>query len=307
MSNFITTAFMQQFSTNVGMLLQQKESRLRAAVNVQSISGAKTASLLDQFGEATAVKNVTRHGDTPIIGVPQDRRWVSPVDYDWGDLIDNQDRLRTAIEPTSPIAMAGAMALNRAIDDEILLGMFNPNMTGETGTVATASLTAFNSGSQVVAHSGTGLTVAKLRQARKMLMKAEVDLDAEPVYLAITADDADALLAETTVISLDYNTRPVLVDGKITSFMGFNFIHTERVPGGAKSVSGLPTPTTAVAGANRLLPFWVKSGVGLGMWNDIVTQMAVRADKRFATQVYVTGTFGGTRLEEKKLGVIAVQ
>lgn len=306
MSNFITTAFQQQFSTNVGMLLQQKESRLRAAVMVQPITGAKTASLLDQFGEATAVKNTVRHGDTPIIGVPQDRRWVSPVDYDWGDLIDNQDRLRTAIEPTSPIALAGAMALNRACDDEILLGIFNQNQTGETGTTPVSALASFNSGSQIVAHGGTALSVAKLRAARKMLMRAEVDLDAEPVFLAITADDQDALLSETQVTSLDYNTRPVLVDGKLTSFMGFNFIHSERVPGGAKSVSGLPTPSTAVAGASRLLPFWVKSGVALGMWNDINTQIAPRPDKRFATQIYVTGTFGGSRLEEKKTGIIAV-
>jgi hypothetical protein len=273
---------------------------------VQPITGAKSASLLDQFGEATAVKNQTRHADTPIIGVPQDRRWVLPADYDWGDLIDNQDKLRTAIEPDSPIAMAGAMALNRAIDDEILLGIFNQNMTGETGTTAVSALAAYNSSSQVVAHGGTALSVAKLRAARKMLMKAEVDLDAEAVFLAITADDADALLSETQVTSLDYNTKPVLVDGKLTSFMGFNFIHCERVPGGAKAVSGLPTPTTAVSGANRLLPFWVKSGVGLGMWNDITVKMAERADKRFATQIYATGTFGGTRLEEKKTGIIAV-
>lgn len=310
MSNSITTSFVQQYSTNVAMLLQQTTSRLREAVQVQAITGAKAATLVDQFGAVNPVKNLSRHADTPLIGVPEDRRWVYPSDYDWADLIDNQDKLRLLIDPTSPYAMAGAMAMNRAIDDEILLGIFNSNNTGETGSTATGLLSAYNSGSQVIASTtgsggtATGLNIAKLRAAKKILMKAEVDIDNDQLFMVIGADDHDSLLNEAQAISLDYNTKPVLVDGRITQFMGFNFIHSERMPGGGSAVSGLPTVT---GGDSRYLPFWAKSGVALGMWNDVQTSIDKRADKRNSTQVYVTGTFGGTRLEEKRVGYVAVK
>lgn len=310
MSNSITTSFVQQYSTNVAMLLQQQTSRLRDAVQVQTITGAKAATLVDQFGVVNPVKNLGRHADTPLIGVPEDRRWVYPSDYDWADLIDNQDKLRMLIDPTSPYAMAGAMAMNRAIDDEILLGIFNSNNTGETGSSSTGLLSAYNSGSQVIASttgSGatqSGLNIAKLRAAKKILMKAEVDIDNDQLFLVIGADDHDSLLNEAQAISLDYNTKPVLVDGRITQFMGFNFIHSERIPGAGNAVSGLPSVT---GGDSRYLPFWAKSGVALGMWNDVSTSIDKRPDKRNSYQVYVTGTFGGTRLEEKRVGYIAVK
>jgi len=302
MSNAITTAFVQQYSTNIAMLLQQQGSRLRNTVQVQSFTG-KAASVVEQFGAVAPVKNQGRHSDTPLISTPQDRRWVYPSDYDWADLIDDQDKLRLLIDPTGPYTQAGVMAMGRAIDDEIIQGIFGSNNTGETGATATGLLSAFNSGSQVVAanvgaSSNTGLNIAKLRQAKKILMKAEVDIDNDQLFMAITADDHDNLLNEAQAISLDYNTKPVLVDGRITAFMGFNFIHSERVPGGVSYAGSIST------GGQRWIPFWAKSGVALGMWNDISASVDRRADKRNSTQVYVTGTFGGTRLEEKRVGLI---
>jgi hypothetical protein len=305
MSNFITTAFVQQYTTNVAMLLQQQGSRLRDAVNVQNFTG-KAASVVEQFGAATPVKNLARGSDTPLIGVQQDRRWVYPVDYDWGDLIDNQDKLRMIIDPTSPIAMAGAMAMGRAQDDAILAGIFGVNMTGELGNNSVSGIHAFNSGAQLVSKdvggASTGLNIAKLRAAKKMLMKAEVDIDNDQLFMILTADDHDSLLNEAQAVSLDYNTKPVLVDGKITSFMGFNFIHSERVPGAIRADGSMPTVSTG----SRYLPFWAKSGVTLGIWNDVQTQVTPRPDKRYATQIYVTGTFGATRTEELRVGAINV-
>jgi hypothetical protein len=52
------------------------------------------------------------------------------------------------------------------------------------------------------------------------------------------------------------------------------------------------------------MPAWAKSGVHLGKWRDIETKIDLRIDKRYATQVYVSGMFGGTRLEEKKVVLI---
>lgn len=286
MSTFVNAAFVQQYTTNVMMLLQQQGSRLRDAVQNMSLYG-KAASVAEQFGSVNPVKNQSRHSDTPLISTPQDKRWLYPNDYDWADLIDNQDKLRLLIDPASPYALAGAWAMGRAIDDEIIAAFFGTAQTGENGTTATAfpssQIVAVNTGST----GNTGLNVAKLRLAKKLLLQAEIDIDNEQLFCAITAQQHDNLLNEAQAISLDYNDRPVLVEGRIRSFMGFNFIHSERIP-----VNG---------SSQTQVPVWAKSGMMLGMWNDVQTKISERPDKRHSTQVYVTGTFGATRLEEKRV------
>ena len=309
MSVNVSTAFVQQYSTNVQMLLQQQGSRLRNAVQNMKFQG-KAASMAEQFGQVSPVRNQSRHSDTPLISTPQDKRWIYPNDYDWADLIDSQDKLRMLIDPTSSYAMAGAWAMGRAIDDEIISGIFNSNNTGENGTSATGLLSAYNSGSQAVAStvgasSATGLNIAKLRKAKQILLAAEVDIDNDQLFMAITAKQHDDLLNEAQAISLDYNSKPVLVDGRITSFMGFNFIHSERIPGGGSFNTAInPSVTGYTAGSQWMVPFWAKSGMALGVWNDVQTSIDRRPDKRNSYQVYVTGTFGGARMEEKKVGFI---
>lgn len=315
MSTQVSTAFVQQYTTNVMMLLQQQGSRLRGAVNNYTFTG-KAASIAEQFGSVSPVRNQSRHSDTPLISTPHDKRWLYPNDYDWADLIDNQDKLRMLIDPAGPYAMAGAWAMGRAIDDEIISGFFNSNNTGENGTSATGTLYAYNSNSQSVAatvggSSATGLNIAKLRAAKRKLLEAEVDVDTDPLYIIISAKQHDDLLNEAQAISLEYNSRPVLVDGKITSFMGFNFIHSERIPGAANFNTAInPAITSAdsdgsfVAGSRWMVPCFAKSGMAMGVWNDVTTSVDRRADKRNSYQVYVTGTFGAARLEEKRCVLI---
>ena len=298
MSQFVPAAFVQQYSTNIMMLLQQQGTRLRMGVTEYAFYG-KAASVCEQFGQVNPVKNQGRHSDTPLISTPQDKRWIYPNDYDWADLIDQQDRLRMLIDPAGPYTQGGVWSMGRAIDDEIVAGIFLSNNTGENGTSATGTLTAYNSGSQVVAvgvgaSGNTGLNVAKLRAAKKLLMQAEVDIDNDPLFIAISATQHDNLLNEVQAINLDYTDRPALVDGRITAFMGFNFIHSERIPG-APSYNG-----TISTGGLYYVPCWAKSGVAVGLWNDVNASVDKRPDKRNSWQVYVTGTFGATRLEEKR-------
>lgn len=295
MSNFVTTAFVQQYATNVSMLLQQEGSRLRGAVQEYALFG-QAAEVLEQFGQVVAVKNQSRHSATPLVQTPQDRRWCYPQDYDIADLIDNQDKLRLLIDPMGPYARLQAYALGRGMDDEICAAFFGTAQTGQNGSTGTA----FPAGQQVSISTGAsgsvGLNVAKLRAAKKLLLAAEVNIDVEPLYVAVDAKVHDDMLNEAQAVSLDYNTRPVLVDGRITAFMGFNFIHSERFPGTPAYVGAAP--------ANRQVPVWCKSGMALGIWNDISASVDRRPDLRNSWQVYSTGTFGATRLEEKRVVMI---
>jgi len=278
MSNEILDWSVIDYKATVEMLLQQRGSKLRNAVTTDMYHGKSGASV-NQIGPVTAQKRTTRHGDTPLIETPHDRRWVFPSDYEWADLIDDQDKLRVIADPTSPYAINGAMALGRSIDDEIISAMTGSALTGEDGTVSVAH-------SNTAATTAGGLTIAKLREAKQLLLAAEVDIDNEELYCVIGAQQHDDLLGETQVINLDYSNQPVLVDGRIRAFMGFNFIDSQRL---------------ALSGTDRTVVAWAKSGMHLGMWNDINAQISDRPDKSHATQVYVKGTFGATRLEENKV------
>ena len=283
--------YVQQFSSNIQLKLQQKGSRLRNAVMSGMHIGSQ-ASPVDQFGAVAANKVTGRYQPMQHIDAPTDRRWVFPQDYDLPQLLDTFDKLRLLINPMSSYVENAVYALGRAMDQEILSGLLGTNYTGNNGSTSTT----LPSG-QVVsvlqgAASATNLTVAKLRQAKKILMQNYVDLDADPIYCAINAANHDSLLAEVQVISTEFNDRPVMVEGKIQRFLGIDFIHTELLSTGSDDQSGTSTA----------VPMWAKSGAYMGIWNDINSKITERSDlQSIPFQAYVKGTFGGTRLEEKKV------
>ncbi len=284
MSFQIETAHIQEYKNNVEMLLQQKCSKLRNAVSTENYNG-KAGKVVEQIGQVTAVRRTDRHADTPLISTPHDARWVYPKDYHWADLIDEPDRVRVGIMPDGAYSRNGAFALGRAMDDEIIEAFFGEAKTGKDGETAQTFDTANQQVAQTVGAT-TNLNVTKLLEAREILMANEVDLDMEPAYCAITAKQESALMAITEVTSADFNA-PVLRDGKLESFLGFNFIHIERL--------------SQTSNPYRRVPVWVASGMHLGLWEDIETRITERDDKNYSTQVYVCGTFGATRVEEGKV------
>lgn len=286
MSFDITPAFVQEYKATVTMLLQQRGAKLRRHVLEEGFSG-KSAKAVEQIGPVSARKKTSRHGDTPLISTPHDSRWISPVSYEWADLIDRADRARMSTDPTSAYAINGAMALGRSWDDEIIKGFFAPARTGEDGNVSKAFPASQAVAVDIGAGSATGLNVAKLRAAKKLMMKNEVDFDIEPVVMAITAEQSDDLLADIQATSRDYTPDYALKDGKIERFMGIDFVHSERLP--------------LDSDGYRRNPVWARSGMKSGMWQDLTVKMTERPDKSYAIQVYVEGTFGAVRLEEGKV------
>ena len=65
MSVNITTSFVEQYSANVSLLAQQTGSKLRSAVDVESVRGKN--AFFDQIGVTAAQLKTSRHSDTPQI------------------------------------------------------------------------------------------------------------------------------------------------------------------------------------------------------------------------------------------------
>ena len=292
MSVNIPTHYVQQYSSNVALKLQQMGSRLRGAVSVNTYVG-KQASPVDQFGAVTAQRVVGRFNPMGRVDATTDRRWVFPVDYDLPQLLDSFDKLRLLTDPESVYVQNAVHALGRAMDEEILTGIFGTNKTGEAGTVNTAFGTGQVVGVLQGAAAATNLTVAKLKEAKRILMSRNVDLNTERIYAALNATNHDSLLDEIQVISSDFNGgEAVLKEGRLMRFLGIDFIHTELLTTGTDDQSGTSTQ----------VPVWAQSGVHLGLWNDIKTSISTRHDLQGEPfQAYVMGTFGATRTEEEKV------
>lgn len=291
MSVQITTAFVEQYSANVQMLVQQMGSRLRRAVDIESITGKN--AFFEQIGSTAARKRTTRHADTPRMDTPHARRRVSLVDYDWADLIDDEDRVRMLIDPTSPYARAGAAAMGRAMDDEIITAADGTAFTGVDGSTSTAFDTNMVVDVQTrwpgVSAADYGLNVAKLVEAGKLLTANEVDPDEER-FIAVNARQVASILKDEKLASHDYNALKPLVDGTVSRFGGFTMIPTQRI--GTDSNSD-----------DKVL-FWVRSGLKLALGRDVQTRISERADKNYATQVFLAMSIGSTRMEEEKVGYI---
>jgi len=306
MSFQVDTAFVKQFNSTVSVKLQQGGSRLRQYVTEESMNGEE--QFFEQVGPVAAQEVTTRHGDSPLISTPHDRRRVTLRFFDWGDLIDNFDKVRMLIDPTSPYTTNAVNALGRAMDD-VLLGA---GLTGESPIVAdttsgslgvllgtafsgkaAATSNALPSAQKVLVNFGgtnVGLTVPKMIDARRILKKADVDMNVESIAMYVNSKGEADLLNTTQVTSQDFAGVKALVGGDVNAFLGFNIVRGERIPGD---------------GTSNLYPIWAKSGVKLGVAKDIQTEVARRADKRFSWYVYVCMGLGGVRMEEGKVVQIA--
>ena len=281
MSTQITTAFVNQFSANVQMLSQQMGSLLRSAVDEESVTGEK--AFFDQVGSVAAVKRTSRHQDTPLVTTPHSRRMVTLVDYEWADLIDSSDAVKTLADPTSVYAKSAAASMGRAIDDEIISAAFADSSTGKDGS----STTSFPAANQVAVGSpAAGLTIAKLVSARKILLENNVDPSIQ-TYIAVAPEQLEDLLNSTTVTSADFNTVKALVQGEIDTFVGFKFIVTNRLDANSSS--------------QRRVIAWAQDGLKLAVGKDITARISERSDKSYSNQVYYCMSVGATRMDEDKV------
>ncbi len=280
MSFQVTTAFVKQYHANIEILSQQKGSRLRGAVRVESQVGEH--GFFDQISATTARKRTTRHGDTPLIETPHARRRVTLVDYDWADLIDDLDKVKMLSDPTSSYAQNAAFAFGRAQDQAIIDCAFDTAYTGVDGSTSTT----FDTSTMQIAAGSTGLTIAKLLSAKELLDANEVD-PSIPRYIACKTAQISDLLDTTEVKSSDYNTVKALAMGQVNTFLGFEFIRTELL--------GLYTTTTDD------IICWAKDGLLLAIGQDSKAKITERDDKNYSTQVYYSMSIGATRMDENKV------
>lgn len=281
MTATINTAFISQFSDNLHHLVEQRGSKLRPSVKTEMAKGEK--HFFDRLGtfEATAITD--RLETTSLQDPNHSRRMASVVRYNAATYLDDMDKLKMLIDPSSDYALKLARAHGRTLDDVILSAMLGTASTGQDG----AGSQAFDTSNQQIAHGSAGFTVAKFNQALRILEGNDVDVDAVKLYLAIGARAVEDLLGDSSnqITSMDFQEGKVLSSGKLPSFRGVNIIRTQRIP-----------EETAATTYRGIL--YTEDTVKVAMAKDLEVKTAERADLNHVQQISTYMQYGAVRMEE---------
>lgn len=291
MSQYDVNLFVNQYSMNVNLLMQQKVSRLEKAVTIGNHFGEK-AEVINQFGTGKAVKITGRYKDIIPANTKNDQRWVYPTDYYYADWTSKLDQLRMVIDPKSGYVRVAVAALMREMDYVLINeGLNGTNRTGKDGLT---TVTLPNSQVVPVTVGGGGqptrFNVQKLLAAREILKSNEIE-DDEELWVALSAKQETDLMNDPLYVSREYSSSLVLDNGRIKSYMGFNFLHSEQLP---KDSNGY-----------RINFVWAKTGLYLGKWEGLkvkIDQLLGKEDDPW--QIKASMTIGATRTEEKKVVAI---
>lgn len=272
----------QTFSTNLELALQQKQPKLANYAMMENASGSNSHRFLSKLNKVDVREMTSSIEQVNLQALSYDVRWVHiPNPIVFQAPISELDLQQTNINPTGTIVQGAVAKLNREQDSRFLTAFFGTAYTGETGTTSTS----FTAGQQI-AGSSTGITIEKLRTARELLQEAEVDLDNEMPIIAISPNMENQLLALTEIGSVDFNETKTLVNGKVSNFMGFQFVVSNLLPSDGTYVR---------------CPVWVPSAMGCATWTDVKTN--VRRLPNYTDQPYLIESImrkQWTRLDELK-------
>lgn len=277
--NSIDVAFVQQYTDTLRLLVQQKKTKLRDAVLVDT-NFVGEFKFYDQLGATTMTEKVSRHQDTPIDPADHQRRRLAKRDFVVNHLLDKEDQLNMLIDPKSNYMQSQAMAAGRQIDDVIIEAFDADAFSGKIGS-GTATFTAAN----IIAHGDAGLTKSKLIDAKQLLDDADVEEDDR--FCAIKPSQLSDLLNVNEVVSSDFNVVKALVQGELNTWLGFQFRKTTRL--------------TNNASGNRKCFAWHRAAMQLGIQKEPTGRIDERKDKMYAWQTFFSMSIGATRLEEARI------
>ncbi len=281
MSNQIPTHYAQLFTDGIQLDQQQNQSRLRGAVRVESVVNGDRA-YFDKMPATSMTEITERHADTAITDTGHTRRMVTTKLYGKASLVDVRDELRVLNSPVNAYTQTFAASANRQTDQVIINAAFAAASTGVSGGTSTS-----HPGSHQIASSSAGLTLVKLIQARKILLENEAA--DQPLFLVYNGEQLEDILNDTTITSIDYNNVKMLMTGEISTFMGFNWIHSELL--------------NTVSGERAVIAF-AKDSLLLGIAMDVTAEVDRLPGKNHSLQVAFRIDIGATRMDE--VGVVRI-
>ena len=283
----IEQAWIDTFEMNLRHALQQRDSKFSSRVDFGTVEDAKKR--FTWIGAVEMRERKVKLGNTEWQDVDFYSRWVGRRVFDYPYILDKfEDIMKALTDPTSDLLKAATMAARRQKDKVIVEAFGATAWGGEQATVAhefsAANIIDVQTGHPSGSASNQPLNLEKLLELRARFDEAELD-ETDPIYIAISPRQKKQLLNTTEVKSADYNTVKALADGKINSFLGFEFVNYNKLPW-ASNV--------------RTCWAWAKSAVKLGVSVELEMNGPVPiAEKNFNPGGEVTMAMDAVRLYDE--------
>jgi hypothetical protein len=205
-----------------------------------------TELAIEDKASDTAV-SITANTDSDfVITVDTDRTCSVGIDI----LLDTQ----SSYELRKPYMEAMGYALAKDITGQ-LLGL-------RAGVNATPTSSVYTSSTGTIAGNGTGMSLASIITARRILLEGDVmdgdDINGGGLTLVVSPAQEAALYLIPQFISADFISAKPMVTGQIGTLLGMNVVRTSlltanSLTGWKNGFMGAPEPTPGVAGS-RYLP-----------------------------------------------------
>jgi hypothetical protein len=232
----ISNAFVTLFDSEVKQAYQGQRA-LAGLVRERAVEGSTVK--FPKIGKGTASIRVPQTDVTPM-SVTYSQVTATMEDYIAAEYSDIFNQAKVNFQDRAELVKVVSGAIGRRMDQVVIDALV---ASSGTNTVANS-----------IGGSGTNLNVAKLRAAKKAMDAKNVP--AEGRCIIAHANNMDALLAETSVTSSDFNTVKALVTGDVNAFLGFTFISLGDRDEGGLAIDG---------SSDRIVYAFQKDAMGLGI------------------------------------------
>lgn len=290
------------FRANLNLSPQQTDTRLLATVDSDLAYDTPGQMFnADDVGSSDPEPVTSRVPETPDKFLSKTRRVGFFKGFHDSFWIDNADKARELVDPTSKSMMSLMAGRWREVDKNILAGALGPaySKTDDTGAPSSSNLPAaqiiasidvsYAHDGEVVPTNGSqyGLSVGKIIEAGFLLDESE--LEGRRHWVGTSKQKAD-LLRRTPVTSSYYAEVKALVNGALSEFMGFQFhwLKSSRVPAlAALGHDGVSAIRQNVA--------YIEDAIVYRGRPIISARMTERADKSYRVQAYYETEHGTVR------------
>jgi hypothetical protein len=214
MSVQLSNAFVTLFDAEVKQAYQGKAMLVGAVRQRRGVEGSTVR--FPKVGRGVATARISQTDVTPL-NVGFSNVTCTLQDWNAAEYSDIFSQAKVNFDERSELVQVLGNAIGRRQDQLILDAL----------TAATGTGTVGND----IGGTDTNLNVAKLRDAKRQLDRANVPPEGR--HIILHASGLASLLSETAVTSSDFNTVKALVSGEINTFLGFTFhVMGDRTEGG---------------------------------------------------------------------------
>lgn len=271
----LSPAFITLFDAEVKQAYQGQAKLVAAVRQRRGVEGSSVK--FPKVGKGVATVRVPQSDVTPL-NVAFSQATVNLTDFNAAEYADIFNQAKVNFDERQELVQVVANAIGRR-QDQIILD-------------ALAGSSTSNVVDEDEGGNDTGLNVAKLRAAKRLLDKNNVPMDNR--HIIIHANSLASILGETAVTSADFNTVRALVSGELDTFLGFMF-HTI----GDRAEGGLP-----IASSERKLYAFHRDAVGYAEGIAPRTEINYIPEK---TSFLVNAVFSAGAVAIDAEGIVEVQ